>query len=235
MRVLACCAHPDDAEILVGGTLAKYRQRGDEVFIAITTNGEVGHPTWPKEEISRVRREEATRAAAVIGAQLFWLGFPDEFLFDHEETRLAIINVIRRCRPDVILTHWPGDLYNPDHTITGQVVNDVAIMTTVPRIETEAPPCEKIPVVYFTDSLAGVGFIPEEYVDVTDVFAIKLRMLSEHRSQVSDWLKDQYDITIEEMIEVGARYRGIQSGVKYAEGFVRAKAWPRGVTGTLLP
>jgi LmbE family N-acetylglucosaminyl deacetylase len=235
MRVLACCAHPDDAEILVGGTLSKYHRRGDEVFIAITTNGEVGHPTWPKEEIIRVRREEATRAAAVIGAHLFWLGFPDEFLFDREETRLAIINVIRQCRPDVILTHWPGDLYNPDHTITGQVVNDVAIMATVPRIETEAPPCEKIPVVYFMDSVAGVGFVPEEYVDITDTFETKRAMLSEHRSQVSDWLKDQYDITIEEMIEVGARYRGIQAGVKYAEGFVRAKAWPRGVAGTLLP
>ena len=235
MRVLACCAHPDDAEILIGGTLAKYHQRGDDVFIAITTNGEVGHPTWPKEEIVRVRHDEALRGAAVLGAELFWLGFHDEFLFDSEATRLAIINVMRRCRPDVVLTHWPGDLYNPDHTLTGQIVNDVAMMTTVPRIVTDAPPSEKIPVVYFMDSLAGVGFVPEEYVDITATFDTKARALAEHASQVGDWLKDQYDITMHEMVEVGARYRGIQAGVRYAEGFIRAKAWPRGVAGTLLP
>ncbi|GGD96794.1 PIG-L deacetylase family protein [Paenibacillus nasutitermitis] len=235
MRVLACCAHPDDAEILVGGTLAKYSKRGDEVFIAITTNGEVGHPTWPKEEVARVRQEEAEKAAARLGAQLFWLGFRDEFLFDNEETRLALINVIRKCRPDVILTHWPGDLYNPDHTVTGQMANDVAIMTTVPNIVTEAPPCEKIPVVYFMDSLAGVGFVPDEYVDISDSLDMKMQALHEHHSQVNDWLSDQYGGSIMEMVEVSAKYRGFQCGVRYAEGFIRAKAWPRGVAGTLLP
>lgn len=235
MKVLAVCAHPDDAEILVGGTLAKYRQRGDDVFIAITTNGEVGHPTLPKAEIADIRKKEATRAAERIGAQLFWMGYPDEFLYDREETRLALINVIRKCRPDVILTHWPGDLYNPDHTVTGQMTNDVAIMTTVPNIVTEAPPCEKIPVVYFMDSVAGVGFVPEEYVDISQHLEDKLNMLAEHKSQVGDWLNDQYAISMSEMVITCAKYRGIQSGVLYAEGFIRAKAWPRGVTGTLLP
>ncbi len=235
MNVLAVCAHPDDAEILVGGTLAKYRHRGDEVFIAITTNGEVGHPTLPKAEIVEIRKKESARAAERIGAKLFWMGYPDEFLYDREETRLALINVIRKCRPDVILTHWPGDLYNPDHTVTGQMTNDVAIMTTVPNIVTEAPPCEKIPVVYFMDSVAGVGFVPEEYVDISLHLEDKLNMLAEHKSQVGDWLNDQYAVSMSEMVVTCAKYRGIQSGVLYAEGFIRAKAWPRGVTGTLLP
>ncbi|UVI33680.1 PIG-L deacetylase family protein [Paenibacillus spongiae] len=232
---MACCAHPDDAEILMGGTLAKYAERGDDVFIVITTNGEVGHPTLPKREIAAIRREEARRAADLIGAEMIWLGFPDEFLFDREETRLAIINAIRKCRPDVILTHWPGDLYNPDHTLTGQIVNDVAIMTTVPNIKTEEPPCDKIPVVYFADSVAGVGFLPEEYVDITSTIDVKRRMLAEHKSQVSDWLSDQYGVTMDEMMTISSQYRGFQAGVRYAEGFIRAKAWPRGVTGTLLP
>jgi LmbE family N-acetylglucosaminyl deacetylase len=235
LRVLACCAHPDDAEILVGGTLAKYRKRGDEVFIAVTTNGEVGHPEWSKAEVAKIREEEARRAANLIGATLYWMGFPDEFLYDREETRLAMINVIRKCRPDVILTHWPGDLYNPDHTVTGQMTNDVAIMTTVPNIVTEEPPCEKIPVVYFMDSLAGVGFIPEEYVDISDHLEDKQNMLAEHKSQIGDWLNDQYAISMPNLVTVNASYRGIQAGVKYAEGFIRAKAWPRGIAGTLLP
>ena len=115
------------------------------------------------------------------------------------------------------------------------MTNDVAIMTTVPNIITEEPPCEKIPIVYFMDSLAGVGFIPEEYVDISDHLEDKQNMLAEHKSQIGDWLNDQYAISMPNLVNVNASDRGIQAGVKYAEGFIRAKAWPRGVTETLLP
>lgn len=235
MNVLAICAHPDDAEIWCGGTLAKYAKRGDRVTIAVVTNGEVGSPTLPKEEIAEIRRLEAIAAAKVIGAELIWMGFRDEFLFDSEETRLAFIEAMRASEADVVLTHWPDDLYNPDHTITGQVANDVAIMTTVPNIKTASGPLQKIPVVYFIESVAGLGFQPEEYVDITDTFELKRLMLAEHVSQVGDWLKDQYGSNAMEMIEVINRFRGIQSGVRYAEGFIRAKAYPRNITGSLLP
>lgn len=235
MNVLAICAHPDDAEILCGGTLAKYAKRGDRVTIAIATNGEVGSPLLPKAEIAEIRRQEAIAAAQVIGADLIWMGFRDEFLFDTEETRLAFIDAMRRSEADVVLTHWPDDLYNPDHTITGQVANDVAIMTTVPNIVTDSPPLKSIPIVYFIESVAGLGFQPDEYVDVTDTFELKREMLAKHASQVGDWLKDQYGSNALESIEVTSRFRGIQSGVRYAEGFIRAKAYPRNITGTLLP
>lgn len=235
MNVLAICAHPDDAEIWCGGTLAKYAKRGDRVTIAIATNGEVGSPTLPKEEIAAIRRQESMEAAKVIGADLIWMDFRDEFLFDTETTRLAFIEAMRSSKADVVLTHWPNDLYNPDHTVTGQVANDVAIMTTVPNIVTASPPLPKIPIVYFVESVAGLGFQPEEYVDITDTFELKKRMLEKHESQVGDWLADQYGSNAMEMIEVIARFRGIQSGVRYAEGFIRAKAYPRNITGTLLP
>ncbi|WP_256756863.1 PIG-L deacetylase family protein [Cohnella sp. WQ 127256] len=235
MNVLAICAHPDDAEIWCGGTLAKYAERGDKVTIAVVTNGEVGSPTLPKEEIAEIRRLEAIAAAEVIGAELIWMGYRDEFLFDTEETRLSFIEAMRVSKAEVVLTHWPDDLYNPDHTITGQVANDVAIMTTVPNIVTSSPPLSKIPIVYFIESVAGLGFQPEEYVDITDTFELKQRMLAKHESQVGDWLKDQYGSNAMEMIEVIARFRGIQSGVRYAEGFIRAKAYPRNITGSLLP
>ena len=235
MKVLAITAHPDDAELLCGGTLAKYAERGDEVAIAIATNGEVGSSTMSKEETAKVRRSEAEAAAEIIGADLFWLGFPDEFLLDSKKVRLAFIDVIREVDPDVILTHWPDDLYNPDHSVTGQVANDVALMVTVPNIKTEADPIDEIPIVYFIDSLAGIGFNPDEYVEITGTIDTKKEMLKQHESQLSDWLKDQYGVNTLEMLETVARFRGIQSSVPYAEGFIRAKAWPRNTTGTLLP
>ena len=235
MRVLAITAHPDDAELLCGGTLAKYAERGDNVSIAIATNGEVGSPTMTKEETAKTRQSEAKNAAELIDAELFWLGFPDEFLTDSKEVRLAFINTIRQANADVILTHWPEDLYNPDHSTTGQVANDVALMVTVPNIVTEADPIDEIPVVYFIDSLAGLRFNPTEYVEITDTLQLKQKMLAQHESQVSDWLKDQYGVDSQEMLETMARFRGIQSGVPYAEGFIRAQAWPRNITGTRLP
>ncbi|GBG07263.1 GlcNAc-PI de-N-acetylase [Paenibacillus sp. MY03] len=235
MNVLAIVAHPDDAEILCGGTLAKYAARGDQVTIAVSTNGEVGSPVLPKAEIAEIRRLEAIAAAEVIGAKLLWLNYPDEFLFDTAEVRLAFIEAMRSSKADVVLTHWPQDLYNPDHTVTGQVANDVAIMTTVPNIVTASEPLKKIPVVYFVDSVAGIGFHPDEYVDITESMSTKKEMLGKHVSQVGDWLQDQYGSNAIEMIEVMSRFRGIQSGVRYAEGFVRAKAYPRNYTGSLLP
>ena len=88
MRVLAIAAHPDDIEWLCGGTLALCAQRGDEIFIAIATNGNVGsgEPGAKKDEIARIRHEEAKTSAAVIGAKVIWMDFDDEFLFDDESS-----------------------------------------------------------------------------------------------------------------------------------------------------
>lgn len=95
MKVLAVGAHPDDLEILCVGTLAKYAQRGDSVTMAVATNGEVGSPTLCKAEIAEIRRHEAEASAAVIGAHLIWMNYPDEFLFSTEETRLTFLNMVR--------------------------------------------------------------------------------------------------------------------------------------------
>ena len=142
MRVLAIGAHPDDLEMLCAGTLAKYAARGDHITMAVATNGEVGSPTLTKEEIAETRKAEAMAAADVIGAELVWMNHPDEFLFSNEHTRLHFLNVVRQSRPDVILTHAPSD-YHPDHRATGQIVWDIRVMTTVPNIKTQAPPCGK--------------------------------------------------------------------------------------------
>ena len=114
MRVLAVGAHPDDLELLCGGTLAKYAQQGHHVTMAVATNGEVGSMTLPKEEIAAVRKAEAEAAATVIGADFVWMGYPDEFLFSREDTRLAFLNLMRRARPDVVIAPAPTD-YHPDH------------------------------------------------------------------------------------------------------------------------
>ena len=233
MRVLAVGAHPDDLEILCAGTLAKYANQGAHVSMAVATNGEVGSATLPKEEIAAIREDEARAAAGVIGADFYWMGFPDEFLFSTEETRLRILDLVRQARPDVIFAHAPTD-YHPDHRVSGRMLWDVRVMTTVPNIKTDHPPCETIPEIYYMDTLAGIEFVPEHYVDVSETFELKKRMLACHESQ-AHWLQDQYEMSYLEFIEYVGRFRGLQAGVRYAEAFRSSPTWPKRPQGPLLP
>ncbi len=233
MRVLAVGAHPDDLELLCGGTLAKYARRGDEVTLAVATNGEVGSPNLPQEEIAEIRHREAAAAAAVIGAKFIWMNYPDEFLFSNEQTRLAFLNVVRKARPDVILTHAPVD-YHPDHRTTGQILWDIRVMTTVPNIRTEEPPCATIPEVYYFDTIAGISFVPEFYVDISETFELKKQMLACHKSQ-STWLQDQYQMDYLQFVEYTGRYRGLQCGARFAECFQLSPTWPKWSKPPLLP
>ena len=222
MNILAIGAHPDDIEISCGGTLAKYAKQGHKVFTATTTNGNIGSAVLPMEEIARIRKEEARRAAAVIGAEYLCLDYDDEMLYDDRSVRVNMINLIRYCKPDVILTHSPHD-YNPDHELTSKIVNDVAVMIPIAKIVTPNKPCDKIPLLAYFESASGVGFIPTEYVDITDVWEVKKAMCNCHQSQIA-WMSANYKETVGDSnflddVEIEARYRGIQCGVKYAEGF----------------
>jgi hypothetical protein len=72
----------------------------------------------------------------------------------------AFIDAFRIARPDVIFCHWHED-YNPNHSISGMIVDECVHMVTVPNIKTASPPTDKIPHVYFMDTPAGVNFVPE--------------------------------------------------------------------------
>jgi LmbE family N-acetylglucosaminyl deacetylase len=234
LRVLAIGAHPDDLELQCAGTLAKYALRGDHVTMAVAMSGDCGSATLPKEEIAAIRGQEARASAAVLGAEFLVMHhYSDGFLFSTEQTRLDFLNVIRQARPDVILTHSPND-YHPDHRMASQIVCDVRIMITVPNIKTESPPCDKLPEIYFFDTMAGIDFVPQHYVDITGTFDVKKKMLSCHKSQ-SSWLEDQYKMTYLDFIDCVGRFRGLQCGVQYAECFQVSPTWPKQAKSILLP
>ncbi len=232
IRVLAVGAHPDDLEILCAGTLARYAARGDRVFMAISTNGEVGSATLSKEEIARVREKESFAAAKIIGADLHWLGYPDEFLYDNEQSRLRYIDLIRETRPDVVITHDPLNDYHPDHSATGQILWNIRIMPSIPNIKTKHSPLEKIPELYFMDTLAGVNFKPEIYVNISDTMEQKRKMLAAHESQGA-WLK-KFNMSYLEFMEIHSAFRGLQGGFKFGECFRRSMTFPTN-SENLLP
>ena len=240
MNILAIGAHPDDIELYAGGTLAKYAKRGDKVFMVTATNGNVGSAVLTMEEIAAVRKREAKKSAELIGAEYICLDYDDEMFFEDKTARLAFINLVRYCKADIILTHNPID-YNPDHELTGKIIKDIAVMIPVGHIKTENPPNDRIPNIFYWEPVHGLGFVPEEYVDITDTFETKKEMMAQHQSQIK-WMKANFENSLEFSEDdfffeatINSRYRGIQCGVKYAEGFVRANDAFRVAPRRLLP
>jgi len=233
MRVMALGAHPDDVEICCGGTLARYSQEGSEVMMVSLTNGDKGHDTLPPEEIAAIRKKEFESSAAVIGAQAYCLGVLDEFLLDDVETRLALVDVIRSFRPDLLITHDPSGCH-VDHRIASKLVFEAASLSYVTPVKTEHPAHPPIMPIYFMDTIGGVGFAPEEFVDISDTFAIKKEMLLHHESQIKAMGK-RLSASLVDIIEITGRFRGLQAGVEYAEAFRPLRAALRVRTERLLP
>lgn len=233
MRVLAVGAHPDDVEGLCGGTLAKYVEQGHTIVMCHATNGDKGHHEILPHELAGIRKKEAREAAGIIKAEVIALDLSDAELTVGIPTRSKFIDMIRQAEPDVIITHSPDD-YAPDHVATSQLIFDASFICTAPSIKTEHKVHKSVPPVYYMDTVAGINFMPEEYVDITGTMEIKRRMIAEHKSQL-EWVREHDGVDMMEFIETTARFRGLQAGVQYAEGFCRLHAWPREITKRVLP
>jgi LmbE family N-acetylglucosaminyl deacetylase len=232
-RVLAFGAHPDDLEIQCGGTLAKFARMGVSISMAVATDGSAGHMLIPPGELAEIRHSEAKESAQIIGAELYWMGFSDEMIFDDIATRLHFVEIIRKARPDLILTHNPDD-YHPDHRRVSRLVFDASFLSGLANITTPSPFHPGVQPLYYFDSMGGIEFQPTEYVDITETFEVKREMLSRHQSQVK-WLFDHDQIDILASIELSARTRGFQCNAVLAEGFRPEFVWPRLRTYRVLP
>lgn len=234
MKILAIGCHPDDLEIGCGGTLAKYADNGNDVFMCHVANGNMGHAVIMPGELEKIRTVEAERAGDVIGAkQVFNIDVPDLVVDStNEDTVKKVIEVIRYVKPDVIITHSPED-YMKDHVKTGEIVFDASFSSSVPHYG-KGDVHGLIAPLYYMDTLAGVNFLPEEYVDITDTLERKLEAIEKHESQVK-WMRDHDGIDFLDFVRTVSKFRGLQSGVEYAEGFRVCRAWPRLKTMRLLP
>jgi LmbE family N-acetylglucosaminyl deacetylase len=231
--VLAVGAHPDDLELFCGGTLAKYAKMGVKVSMAVSTNGSAGHLLFPPKELAEIRHHEAEKAAKLIGADLYWLGFMDAFLFEDIDSRQHFIEVIRKAKPELIITPDPQD-YHPDHRAVSRLMFDASFESGLKNLSTESPFHPGVQPLVYMDNTTGAGFEPTEFVDITDTFKIKHEMLACHESQIK-WLKDHDNVDFFDMMETLARARGYQCGVEKAEAFRGEIVWPRAKTYRVLP
>jgi LmbE family N-acetylglucosaminyl deacetylase len=234
MRVLAVGAHPDDLEIWCGGTLARFVREGHDVVMCNASYGNRGSFELTSAEITAIRLREARRAAELAGAEHVTLGFTDgEIDASDRVQRLAVVDLVREARPDLMLTHSPGD-YMSDHNEISRLVFDCSFHATLPLLETERRAHDRVTPLYHFDTVMGLGFLPTEYVDVTSTMETKVAMVEAHESQLT-WLREHDDIDIVEQMRTVTRFRGLQCGVEYAEGFVQCLTWPRATTRRLLP
>jgi LmbE family N-acetylglucosaminyl deacetylase len=234
VRVLAVGAHPDDLEILCGGTLARFVQEGHEVVMCHATAGDRGSFVHTSEEIASIRGREARKAAEVCGAEYATLGLRDaEVNAGDREQQRAVVDLVRDARPDLIITHSSGD-YMGDHNELSRLVFECSFHATLPLYETGKPHHTQVTPIYFMETVMGVGFQPTEYVDISGVIETKVAMLEAHESQLT-WLRDHDGVDIVEQMKTTSRFRGQQCGADYAEGFVPCLTWLRGATRRLLP
>ena len=227
LSVLAIGAHPDDIEILCGGTMALYAEAGAKVTFAIATNGEVGGGGADPAKIAAQRFEEAAASTSRLGADLIWMGFPDEMLFNDRASRVAFIDAYRQARADVVFVHSTDD-YHPDHRIAGQIAIDSRIPAAVPHVRTRYPALDRIPHLFVMDTLGGISFEPEFLVDISRHQALKEELLRLHASQV-EWMQRAYGDDYIAEARKQAEVRAGHTRWDFVEGFRSVPTYP--VTG----
>ncbi len=156
--VLAIGAHPDDVDMICGGTVSKLAARGKSVVVLDLTRGEMGSRGTPES-----RAEEARRAAEVLGAQeRISLDLGDGRLEDSMENRRQLIEVVRQLRPTLILAHYWDDLH-PDHSAAGQLVRGIMYPMGFANYPAAGEPYRPNEVLFF---MAHTTFDPSFIVDI---------------------------------------------------------------------
>jgi LmbE family N-acetylglucosaminyl deacetylase len=237
-RILAIHAHPDDVEILAGGTLAHLADRGHHVTIVTMTPGDCGSAEQGPDEIATIRRKEAAKAAALIGAEYICAEFRDMAVFNDDTSRRRVTELLRRVQPDIVLTASPVD-YHCDHEAASVLVRDACFAAPAPNYKAgEAPPIKAIPHLYFMDpdegrDRDGVPVLPHFVVDVGQYMERKSAMLGSHESQ-RKWLQKHHNMPdyIETMHE-WTRHRGRLANVEFGEGFRQYTVHPYPTTRLL--
>jgi LmbE family N-acetylglucosaminyl deacetylase len=185
LRIIAFGAHPDDAELKVGGTAIKWSKLGHKVKFVSVTNGDIGHWAMEREELAKRRLAEVKAAAKILGVTTEVLDIHDGELEPTLENRKRITRLIRDWKADIVIAHRPWD-YHPDHRYVGVLVQDAAFMVAVPKFCPETPALKTNPVfLYASDGFQKpYPFRPDICVSLDDVIETKWDSLHELESQL---------------------------------------------------
>jgi LmbE family N-acetylglucosaminyl deacetylase len=224
-RILVVTAHPDDVDFGAAGSVAVWTHAGVEVAYCIVTDGDAGGSdlSVSRTEMAKLRQDEQRKAAATVGVtQVHFLGFPDGRLEPSLDLRRSITAVIRRFRPDRVVTQSPernwARIYasHPDHLAAGEaaicaVYPDARNPFAFPDLLEEGLEPHVVPELWIMATESA-----DRAVDVTAFFDAKLAALRSHVSQVGDG--EQLDQMLRSWMTGTARAAGLLDGA-LAEAF----------------
>jgi len=221
-RILVILAHPDDPEFFCGATIARWTDAGHTVVYWLLTCGDKGaaDPDVVPSELCGDRRQEQRNAAAVLGVhEIHFLDYPDGYLIPDLALRKDITRIIRKERPDVLVTCDPKTLYvggerinHPDHRAAATAALDAVFPAAgqpnlFEELAQEGLTAHKPRKVYVT-----VWEKADLYVNIEETIDLKIAALRAHKSQMRDW-------DPEKMIRTWAAEMGRGKEMDYAEGF----------------
>jgi LmbE family N-acetylglucosaminyl deacetylase len=195
-RILVVLAHPDDPEFFCGATLARWVAAGHQVVYWLLTCGDKGaqDPLINPDELCNQRFHEQRAAAARLGVQeVNFLGYPDGHLVPDMQLRFEITRLIRKEKPDILVTCDPTTIFvagsrinHPDHRAAGQAALDAVFPAAgnplyFPELLAEGLQPHTPREVWFSLTLE-----PDVKMDVTDLWEKKIEALYEHKSQIGD-------------------------------------------------
>ena len=228
-RGMVIVAHPDDAEWMCAGTVAKWCAEGWEVVYVLCTDGSKGSsdPQMISEKLVEIRQEEQREAARLLGVkEVVFLGYPDAHLEPTMALRKDLAREIRRHRPDVVIAESPvrrpmDDFYisHPDHLAAGEATMAAVFPTardrlTFPEMLEEGLEPHKVSEVWIGGGEQG----SDHFVDVADHMETAIAALKAHRSQLSEEDADKY-------FPLGREETAKKVGLRYAEAFKAIKLW----------
>jgi bacillithiol biosynthesis deacetylase BshB1 len=221
LDILVLSAHPDDAELGCGGTMIQAVDRGRKVGIVDLTRGELG-----TRGTVEIRKNEAEKAKEIMGLTMREnLDFRDGFFINDESHQRALIQLIRRYQPDVVLAASPIDRH-PDHPRASALIIEACFLSGLPRIETEIDGTTQSswrPKVLY-HYIQSVLLSPDFVVDVSDYWETKMKAVGAYRSQFFSGGDDPETYISNprflKMVEARGIELGHSIGVNYGEGFL---------------
>lgn len=196
-RVLLIQAHPDDAEFMCAGTVARWAQEGAEIVYCSLTSGDKGSddPEATGVALAATREREQQAACDILGVkQLILMGYPDAMLVPDLAMRKALTRVIRTVKPDVLMCQDPtmrysgqGYINHPDHIAAGEaslaaVFPSTRDRLTFPELLAEGLEAHKVPEVYIYGTNTA-----DLWVDISTSIDTKIAALQAHASQLGGW------------------------------------------------
>lgn len=209
MNILVIDAHPDDAELGLGGTIVKMVKAGYNVYILDLTNGEPTPYGTPEK-----RMEESQKAAKVLGVKKrITLPLSNRYLFDTKSARIMVAEVIREHEIDVIFTHQGEDAH-PDHIATRSITDAARFYAKLTKTDMKGKPRYPSKIFYYLASHKRKVFKPSLIIDISEEFEKKMEAVRCYESQ---FLVNPARTRIFEYVEITNRFYGSRIGAEYGE------------------